>query len=231
MTDEQLLLRYRKYKRKRLLIIFLLIFLIIFFSFSFYYIYIYLKEDKKNNLEKNVEVVDTIPPEIILNTSQTEIIQGEVIDYLSYVDDVIDNVDSNLLEKIQYTQINTNIIGEHIITYHVLDSSNNVSQKNLKVIVNSNENWITETTTTTTTRKAGDKKLSTTTSTTTQKITENNNSSSDKIVKYFMFKDGYTMMNVAEKCADELKKTNRKGMCSPLQDENGIYIGMKLETE
>ena len=46
-----------------------------------------------------------------------------------------------------------------------------------------------------------------------------------------MFKDGYTMMNVAEKCADELKKTNRKGMCSPLQDENGIYIGMKLETE
>ena len=38
------------------------------------------------------------------------------------------------------------------------------------------------------------------------------------------------MKNVAEVCATELRKTNKTGMCSPIQDENGIYLGMKLET-
>lgn len=38
------------------------------------------------------------------------------------------------------------------------------------------------------------------------------------------------MQNVSEACATELKKTNRTGICSPIQDENGIYLGMKLET-
>lgn len=57
-----------------------------------------------------------------------------------------------------------------------------------------------------------------------------NNPSTEKIVKYFLFKDGYTMLNVSEICAAELKKTNRTGICSPIQDENGIYLGMKLET-
>ena len=57
-----------------------------------------------------------------------------------------------------------------------------------------------------------------------------NNPSTEKIVKYFLFKDGYTMLNVSEICASELKKTNRTGICSPIQDENGIYLGMKLET-
>ena len=56
------------------------------------------------------------------------------------------------------------------------------------------------------------------------------NPSNEKIVKYFLFKDGYTMLNVSEVCAAELKKTNRTGICSPIQDENGIYLGMMLET-
>jgi len=38
------------------------------------------------------------------------------------------------------------------------------------------------------------------------------------------------MQNVSEACATELKKTNKTGICSPIQDENGIYLGMKLET-
>ena len=54
--------------------------------------------------------------------------------------------------------------------------------------------------------------------------------STKKIIKYFLFKDGYTMQNVSEACATELKKTNRTGICSPIQDEDGIYLGMKLET-
>lgn len=44
-----------------------------------------------------------------------------------------------------------------------------------------------------------------------------------------MFSDGYTMENVTEACGSVLRSSGRSGMCSPIQDNDGIYLGMRLD--
>ena len=46
--------------------------------------------------------------------------------------------------------------------------------------------------------------------------------------KYFLFEDGYTINNVVDACAKELKSYGGSGRCEPITNENGIYLGMKL---
>lgn len=154
------------------------------------------------------------------------------------------NAERDTKKTVDRLSIDTSIIGEQSIIYSVSDNSGNSSQEILSVLIkekilennngsSSNNSPIPEK------EKPSIPSNNSSSNTETNKpkdpvqnekpITENKPST--KIVKYFLFSDGYTMMNVAEACANELKKTNQTGMCSPIQDENGIYLGMKLETE
>lgn len=45
----------------------------------------------------------------------------------------------------------------------------------------------------------------------------------------FLFADGYTMENVTSVCQQALFSSGASGSCIPLTDENGIYIGMRLQ--
>jgi len=249
MTDEQLLIMYRKYKRKRNIIIFSII-LIITISIS---IFIFLsisntssKEDEKPTEIVNIpEIKDELAPVIKLTTDSIEIIEGGDVDYLKYVESVIDDTDGDLITNIIYEEIDTSIIGEQNIMYSVSDSSGNIAQAVIVVKILQKEKPVETPKENTSsnkveTPKKEEPKPSTnndssnnTTAPKPETPTTNepqNNQPQEKIVKYFLFKDGYTMLNVSEACASELKKTNRTGVCSPIQDENGIYLGMKLET-
>ena len=136
MTDEQLLAKYRKYKKKRNIIIISILLIVIISVFIFLSISnTSSKEDEKPKEITNIpEVKDEIAPEIKLRTNSIEITEGGDIDYLKYIESVIDDKDGDLLENIIYEEIDTSKIGEQKIIYTVSDSSGNTSQE--VIIVN-----------------------------------------------------------------------------------------------
>lgn len=247
MTDEQLLAKYRKYKKKRNIIIISILLIVIISVFIFLSISnTSSKEDEKPKEITNIsEVKDEIAPEIKLRTNSIEITEGGDIDYLKYIESVIDDKDGDLLENIIYEEIDTSKIGEQKIIYTVSDSSGNTSQEVVIVNIKKKEEPVSPPKENTSSNKVETPKKEESKPSTNNNTSNNtaspqpetppqeespSNPSNEKIVKYFLFKDGYTMLNVSEVCAAELKKTNRTGICSPIQDENGIYLGMMLET-
>lgn len=100
-----------------------------------------------------------------------------------------------------------------------------MSKKSLKVLVKEKPQETPENNS-----KEEQKPANNTNTTDNTKKPENKPKNDSKITKYFLFSDGYTMNNVVDACASELKKLNRAGRCTPLTDSTGIYLGMKLET-
>ena len=250
MSDEELLLKYRKYKKKRFIIIGGITFLLILiFSVILYFHFNNTSStEPKVNSKEDVVNKDEDAPIIKLKIKEIEIMKGDDINYKDYIESVEDKIDGNLIEEVQYEMIDTSIVGEHSIIYSVSDKAGNTSQAILKVIIKETEEQVdTNNSKTGSTEnksnsikndsdnknsesKPSQKEEQNSQTPKQEETTKNDNNTSEKIVKYFLFSDGYTMLNVSDACATELKKINRTGMCSPIQDENGIYLGMKLET-
>lgn len=250
MSDEELLLKYRKYKKKRFIIIGGITFLLILiFSVILYFHFNNTSStEPKINSKEDVVIKDEDAPIIKLKIKEIEIMKGDDINYKDYIESVEDKIDGNLIEEVQYEMIDTSIVGEHSIIYSVSDKAGNTSQAILKVIIKETEEQVdtNNSKTGSTENKSNSIKKDSNNKNSESKpsqkgeqnsqtpkqeeTTKNDNNTSEKIVKYFLFSDGYTMLNVSDACATELKKINRTGMCSPIQDENGIYLGMKLET-
>lgn len=250
MSDEELLLKYRKYKKKRFIIIGGITFLLILiFSVILYFHFNNTSStEPKVNSKEDVVIKDEDAPIIKLKIKEIEIMKGDDINYKDYIESVEDKIDGNLIEEVQYEMIDTSIVGEHSIIYSVSDKAGNTSQAILKVIIKETEEQVdTNNSKTSSTEnksnsikndsdnknsesKPSQKEEQNSQTPKQEETTKNDNNTSEKIVKYFLFSDGYTMLNVSDACATELKKINRTGMCSPIQDENGIYLGMKLET-
>lgn len=250
MSDEELLLKYRKYKKKRFIIIGGITFLLILiFSVILYFHFNNTSStEPKVNSKEDVVIKDEDAPIIKLKIKEIEIMKGDDINYKDYIESVEDKIDGNLIEEVQYEMIDTSIVGEHSIIYSVSDKAGNTSQAILKVIIKETEEQVdtNNSKTSSTENKSNSIKKDSNNKNSESKpsqkgeqnsqtpkqeeTTKNDDNTSEKIVKYFLFSDGYTMLNVSDACATELKKINRTGMCSPIQDENGIYLGMKLET-
>lgn len=247
MTDEELLILYHKYKKKRTIIISIIV-VVIFILLSITFIYFHFNNasssvDKKEPEE--VIVKDEVAPIIKLKINALEILKGDDIKYLDYVESVNDDVDGDLFDKLEYQEIDTSKLEEQNIIYSVSDSSGNSAQEIIKVVIKESEEIENSEPQVSTTKPSVSNPSPPKVEQTPPKVETDSKPSEaqkppvtqqpetkpqGKIVKYFLFSDGYTMKNVAEACAAELKKTNRTGMCSPIQDENGIYLGMKLET-
>lgn len=250
MSDEELLLKYRKYKKKRFIIIGGITFLLILILSVILYFHFNntSSTEPKVNSKEDVVIKDEDAPIIKLKIKEIEIMKGDDINYKDYIESVEDKIDGNLIEEVRYEMIDTSIVGEHSIIYSVSDKAGNTSQAILKVIINETEEQVdTNNSKTSSTEnksnsikkdsdnknsesKPSQKEEQNSQTPKQEETTKNDNNTSEKIVKYFLFSDGYTMLNVSDACATELKKINRTGMCSPIQDENGIYLGMKLET-
>lgn len=250
MSDEELLLKYRKYKKKRFIIIGGITFLLILILSVILYFHFNntSSTEPKVNSKEDVVIKDEDAPIIKLKIKEIEIMKGDDINYKDYIESVEDKIDGNLIEEVQYEMIDTSIVGEHSIIYSVSDKAGNTSQAILKVIIKETEEQVdTNNSKTSSTEnksnsikkdsdnknsesKPSQKEEQNSQTPKQEETTKNDNNTSEKIVKYFLFSDGYTMLNVSDACATELKKINRTGMCSPIQDENGIYLGMKLET-
>lgn len=234
MTDEELLLKYKRYRKKRNLIIIISLLFVCFLILGILY-YLSIQDNQSKNIPVQNEVIEQKEDETpILELTDTEIkIQvNSELDYNSYIKSVIDKEDGDLKDKVQYSKIDTSKIGEYKILYYVFDSSNNDSQAFLKVIIED-------------VPKEVEPEIKEEPVVSPPKIENNNNSSKQEkeeskpqqnttvpsqkpSPKYFLFEDGYTINNVVDACAKELKSYGGSGRCEPITDETGIYLGMKL---
>ena len=53
-------------------------------------------------------------------------------------------------------------------------------------------------------------------------------SSSASVTRDYLFSQGYDMTSAPSACQSALMASGRSGSCTPLQDSNGIYLGMRL---
>lgn len=53
-------------------------------------------------------------------------------------------------------------------------------------------------------------------------------SSSTPVTRDYLFSQGYDMSSAPSACQSALMASGRSGSCTPLQDSNGIYLGMRL---
>lgn len=234
MNDEELLLKYKKYIKKRNLIIIISLLFVCFLIFGIlYYLSLHEKHPKDIPIQNEViEQKDDEAPILELTDAEIKIEVNSELDYKSFIKSVIDKEDGDLKDKVQYSKIDTSKIGEYKILYYVFDSSNNDSQAFLKVIIEDVPKEI-------------EPEIKEEPVVSPPKIENNNNSSKQEkeeskpqqnttvpsqkpSTKYFLFEDGYTINNVVDACARELKSYGGSGRCEPITDENGIYLGMKL---
>lgn len=236
MNDDELLLKYKKYVKKRNLIIIISLLFVCCLSIGIMFYLSQLSKQPKEIPKQSEPIIEKEDKAPILELAEAEIIiqVNNEIDYLHYIKSAIDEVDGDLREKVQYSKIDTSKVGEFKILYYVFDSSNNVSQTFLKVIIEEppkeDEPEVKEEITITPPQVENNNSSATKNEET--KPSENTPTSSNKpSTKYFLFKDGYTINNVVDACAKELKSYGGSGRCEPITDENGIYLGMKLEYE
>ena len=184
-----------------------------------------------NSSSQNLPKKDMTPPTLVLKKSNIEIIQGDKIDIAGNIKSAYDSTDGDLTEEVSFNKIDTKELGEHKIIYTVTDHAGNKKISCLDVLV-----------------KEAPKETDTDDSSSsapiysTENTSENNTEETQKpsvevpppepvepSTQYFLFSDGYTMDNVANACTSALKSSGRSGMCSPIQDDDGIYLGMRLD--
>lgn len=78
---------------------------------------------------------DETSPELILTKNRIHVDVNQRIEYLSYVDKAIDDVDGDLKQKVTFNEIDTSQKGHQIIEYVVSDKAGNESKKRLEVDV------------------------------------------------------------------------------------------------
>lgn len=81
---------------------------------------------------------DTEPPTITLKFSKLILYKDTEINYDAFVLEVTDNVDKDLIKKLEHNKIDTSQVGEQTIVYKVKDSSGNEAKENLTIIIREN---------------------------------------------------------------------------------------------
>lgn len=135
------------------------------------------------------------------------------------------------------SNVNTGVVGTYTIDAMVEDVYGNQTEFQIPISVindpyedvvpseevtaSSNSSEQTTTTQTSNQQKQAQSTNDTKRETTTKKEIKYSN-------KDFLFSDGYTMSTVSEAAYNYLKSTGKSGECIPLQDDEGIYIGMRV---
>lgn len=231
MSDEELLNRYESYKKKRNVIIIIIALL---FIISLIIVINFPKDSKptepKIETPKEETKVDNEKPILELTVDHIDIEINQELNYSDYIKVAKDNVDGDLKDKVMFNKIDVSKAGTFEVVYYVFDSSNNMTQAILTINIKEPPKDVEEPQESNTPpNKPEENNSSNKNPTNPNNKPEQGNTKQEPVVKYFMFEDGYNMGNVVEACASELKKSGRSGRCLPITDDNGIYLGMKLE--
>lgn len=235
--EKELLRLYKedkKLRRKKIVAIALVIVLLgctIYYSYPFF-VDVISNQEKVNEVKKD-EIKDE-KPILLLTKDYIEIYQGDVIDYESYIRKASDSKGGDLKNKVEINKIDTSMAGEFNVIYSLTDSDNNIVYAKLKVIIKEKE--IEETSESDDSIQKQEivqqpqvQQQQPVQQPEIQEPVNNNPPVSVPSTQYFMFSDGYTMDNVSSACASALANSGRSGACTPIQDQNGIYTGMRLD--
>lgn len=235
-TKEQEILKlYRADKKRKRNKLFIIIAILLLLSVGGYWLYQYVQSispSPNEKVEQKETITDVLSPTIELTESNIEIDEGDMIDYERFIKKVWDDNDGDLSKEVIHNRIDTKKAGEYVVRYTVQDKAGNKSTATLKVIVKEKKKEETK-------DESKDEIVEQPVQQPVQQVPQQEQQQPSQpqpqpapappVTKYFMFTDGYTMENVTSACQSELVASGRSGVCSPIQDENGIYTGMRLD--
>lgn len=210
---------------------------------------IYTIDDEKYTVEANI--VDSVKPVIKVKDDSLTFEVGEMKGINNYYS-VSDNYDASKDIKVKVKNIdklNKNKTGTYKLVIKAWDTSGNTASKKLTVIIKDTKKEQEEK------RKAeeeekqreAEKQQQQQQSQQTQAPSTNTNNSvsnspatsnssaqtqqprsSTPVTRDYLFSQGYDMSSAPSACQSALMASGRSGSCTPLQDSNGIYLGMRL---
>lgn len=199
---------------------------------------IYSFSDGSEDISETVEIVDTIKPKIILKKKKVVLTLEEAKKTKSWDKyyEVKDNYNEfpTVLEELEKKDLNYGITT--YIKVRAVDSSGNEAEEKIQLQIKEKEVKKTEK------KEMEEKDVNVQKpQTPAQPVPEEEvtneplNPSDEKSeepvqipAKDYLFSDGYDMTTAPQACQIDLGNSGRSGMCIPIQDSNGIYIGMRL---
>ena len=184
----------------------------------------------------HAEIVDTTKPMIYVDTKDFIFEYGTFsLEKLKSKIHIKDNYDSRDVLVCKFKgidKVDSKNPGEYPITIYTKDSSNNESEKNIVIKILEKKSIDNES-------KKSDKN-----ETVSPEKPQNDTDVGGVIPEYnpstpppnkpsyqtkdYLFSDGYDMNTAPAACQADLLNSGRSGSCIPIQDENGIYLGMRL---
>ena len=238
--EKELLEKYLAYRKKRNRILIIIIVIVIALT-GIICSWIYISFSNSNDTEEDTtqiqeetKIEDTEKPVISLKAKQISIYQNDTINYTGYIESAIDNIDGNITENVKYNTIDTNKIGEFVITYSVQDEAKNEATEQIKVIINKREEKTEKETSTSDTSNKTNNKPASNDKTSEQNSggtssTQKNNTNNTQKTKDFLFTDGYDMNTVSKAASDYIDANGGRGEAYPIRDQEGIIIGMRVK--
>lgn len=202
---------------------------------------IYTIGDEKYTVEANI--VDSVKPVINVKDNSLTFEVGEMKGINNYYS-VSDNYDASKDIKVKVKNIdklNKNKTGTYKLVIKAWDTSGNTASKKLTVIIKDTkkeqeekqkeeerqqqqqQSQQTQAPSTNTNNNVSNSPATSNSSAQTQQP-----SSSTPVTRDYLFSQGYDMSSAPSACQSALMASGRSGSCTPLQDSNGIYLGMRL---
>ena len=199
---------------------------------------IYTIGDEKYTVEANV--VDSVKPVIKVKDGSLTFEVGKMKGINNYYS-VSDNYDASKDIKVKVKNIdklNKNKTGTYKLVIKAWDTSGNTASKKLTVIIKDTKKEEEEKQREAERQQQQSVQQSQATSTndnvSSYPATSNSSSqtqqpsSSTPVTRDYLFSQGYDMSSAPSACQSALMSSGRSGSCTPLQDSNGIYLGMRL---
>lgn len=216
---------------------------------------IYTIGDEKYTVEANI--VDSVKPVIKVKDDSLTFEVGEMKGINNYYS-VSDNYDASKDIKVKVKNIdklNKNKTGTYKLVIKAWDTSGNTASKKLTVIIKDTKKEQEEKQKEEERKKEEEKRkaeeeerqqqqqqsqqtqapsTNTNSNVSNSPATSNSSaqtqqpSSSTPVTRDYLFSQGYDMSSAPSACQTALMASGRSGSCTPLQDSNGIYLGMRL---
>lgn len=165
----------------------------------------------------SVNIKDLTPP-IISSTKDTYTVTvGADLDLQSAIT-VTDNIDKNMAFEV-VGNLDTEKPGQYVLLIKAVDTSNNVSNKNITVHVIDKLDQVVPSPSVT--EKPKQHEISNNVPEPTTPVIERD----------YLYTDGFDMNTAVSACQSDLATSKRSGTCMPIKDAAGIYKGMHLSIQ
>ncbi|MGX8834712.1 immunoglobulin-like domain-containing protein [Amedibacillus sp. YH-ame6] len=182
------------------------------------------KDGYQKEFMTELNVIDPTPPELVLSQDTVTITVGDTFDAKSYVQKAYDSFDGKLKVDIS-KDYDISLPGSYLITYRVIDSSKNITEKSLTLIVKDKEKPLNN--------NNGNQNNVNEESNNNPNITPSPPSVDAPSPSYngqtiWLFENDESATSAQSKCESAGINSGRRWTCSVMNNDLGIHIGFKL---